>query len=136
MRARGIYAGAVLLTAGALLSACEDEEELEITGPALEEVITAAQSSADADGRIRIGAVSSRYIGGRDEPWVFIDGVRITTELGALGPAGHGDLDPRLIEKITVIKGTKAVELYGPDAWVGVILITTKDTILKREGSG
>ena len=120
MKGRWIYAGAFLLMAGAVLSACEDEEEFEITGPALEEVVAAAQSSPDL---VRID--------GRNEPWVFIDGVR-----QSMGFPGHGDLDPRLIEKITVIKGTKAVESYGPDAWAGVILITTKDTISSQEGSG
>ena len=139
MKARRIYFGAVVLTVGTVLSACEDADQIEITGPALEEVVSAAQSSADADGRIRIGGVSSRYLGGRAEPWVFINGVRVKPgdwELTGAEDVGLTGIKPDDIEKITVIKGRKAVEQYGPDAWAGVILITTKDSIQIREGSG
>ena len=139
MKATGIYFGAVLLTVGIVLSACEDADEIEITGPALEEVLAATQTRPDGSLDIRIGG--SRF-DERMEPLVLIDGVPVQEWWVARGvpypdgPRGHPDLDPRVIEKITVFKGAKAVELYGPDAGGGVVLITLKDSIQRREGSG
>jgi outer membrane cobalamin receptor len=52
------------------------------------------------------------------EPLVYIDGVR-TAE-------GLPNLDPETIERIEVLKGEAAVELYGPEASAGVVQIFSK----------
>jgi len=75
---------------------------------------------------MRIRGPSARFLGG--DPLVFINGVRTSEDQSQLG-----DVDPEDIEKISVIKGSKAVELYGPDAEYGVILITLKDSVSTRE---
>ena len=109
---------------GALLTACEDADQIELTGPALEEALAATSATPDASPGLRITGTPARYLGG--EPLIFIDGVRVPDDKDALG-----DIEATDIEKVTVIRGTKAVSLYGPDAEHGVILITLKDSISK-----
>jgi hypothetical protein len=110
----------IFLGVGVLLTACEDVEEFEITGPALEEVLAAQPAAPDGGSGVRIHG--TRLLGG--EPLIFINGVRMSEEEPELD-----GVDPKNIEKVSVIKGTKAVERYGPDAKHGVILITLKDSI-------
>lgn len=53
--------------------------------------------------------------------------------LGAGGTSNRGiDIDPNIIESVTVLKGTAATALYGSSASRGAILITTKSGL----GSG
>lgn len=124
---KAVVAGlSAILGVGALIAACEDAEEFEITGPALEEVLAATQTTSDGSSGLNIRGTSARIMGG--EPLVFIDGVLISEDRSEFDA-----VDPDDIEKISVIKGIKAVEVYGPDAQYGVILITLKDSVSKRE---
>ena len=52
------------------------------------------------------------------QPIVYVDGVRVD---------GMPDLDPDDIERIEVLKGAAAIELYGEDASNGVVEIFLKD---------
>ena len=52
------------------------------------------------------------------QPIVYVDGVRVE---------GMPDLEPDGIERIEVLKGAAAIELYGEDASNGVVQIFLKD---------
>ncbi len=125
MRARLAVFG-LSLGAGVLLPACEDAEEFEITGPELEGILATQPEAPDATSGVRIHG--TRMMDG--EPLIFLDGVLMSEE-----DPGLDAVDPNDIEKISVIKGTKAVEKYGPEAEYGVILITLKDSIRSWEDS-
>lgn len=58
------------------------------------------------------------------EPIVYIDGIR-TESLEAL--------TPETIDRVEVLKGPKAVELYGSEGENGVIVVTTKTGKKKAE---
>jgi len=53
-----------------------------------------------------------------EQPLIYVDGIRISS--------GLPDLDPSSIERIEVIKGQAAVDLYGDEASAGVIQIFLK----------
>lgn len=57
-------------------------------------------------------------------PIVYVDGIR-TSALE--------DLTPEMIANIDVLKGPKAVELYGSEGENGVIVVTTKEGKKKAE---
>ncbi|MDT0643763.1 SusC/RagA family TonB-linked outer membrane protein [Zunongwangia sp. F363] len=126
-----------------------DDEELNETAPtsifeslsgkiAGANITTPAQPGASSKVIIR-GFTS---ITGSNSPLYIIDGTPInadptgsTGETTAIGSsidrtfdAGNGisDIDPNIIEKITVLKGAAATALYGNRAANGAILITTK----------
>lgn len=80
--------------------------------------------------RIRIRGANSLSLS--NEPIWIIDGVRMTSDMGA-GPGTGGnatsrtnDLNPDEIESIEIVKGPSAATLYGTDAANGVIVVTTK----------
>ena len=94
----------------------------------------AGQSSQPGAGQgILLRGVHS--VQGRNQPLVFIDGVRMMSDAweGANGSmdgnesaTGFAGIDPRDIERIEVIKGASASTLYGTEASAGVIQIFTK----------
>ena len=87
----------------------------------------------------RTGAGTVLNIRGRStlslsqQPLVYIDGVRVSNEVGT-GPRGQGnnvvsrldDIAPEDIESIEIIKGPAAGTLYGTEAANGVVQIITK----------
>ncbi|MGV3709838.1 MAG: TonB-dependent receptor plug domain-containing protein, partial [Gemmatimonas sp.] len=90
-----------------------------------------------AGSRIRIRGQNSLSLS--NEPLVYVDGVRVTsnTTTGSAGQAGNlntnstgpsrfDDLSPDEIESIEIVKGPSAATLYGTEAANGVINITTK----------
>lgn len=54
------------------------------------------------------------------EPLIYMDGELVD-------PSVMEELNPDQIERIEVFKGDAAIEMYGPEAVVGVIQIFTKD---------
>jgi len=54
-----------------------------------------------------------------EQPLIYVDGVRIE---GALS-----DLDPDMIERVEVLKGDAALDVYGPEAASGVVQIYLKE---------
>lgn len=69
----------------------------------------------------------SASLGMRAEPIIYIDGVRVDGDRDA----ALQQLDPDQIDRIEVLKGDAAKELYGDEARNGVIQIVTKT----KEGS-
>ncbi|MES1160280.1 MAG: TonB-dependent receptor plug domain-containing protein, partial [Bacteroidota bacterium] len=80
---------------------------------------------------------------GDNQPLFIVDGVPIdNTEVGAIDATGGGpdntalsqgsgsnraiDIDPNIIETMTILKGAAATALYGSAAARGAIIITTK----------
>jgi TonB-dependent SusC/RagA subfamily outer membrane receptor len=57
------------------------------------------------------------------EPLILLDGVKLD------GEAALRNIDPNIIESITVLKGQQATDLYGEQARNGAVLITTKQNI-------
>lgn len=88
-------------------------------------------ASTGAGQRIRIRGTSSLSLS--NEPIVFIDGMRMTSDnnsasigVGGTNPSRLSDINPEDIESIEVVKGPSASTLYGTDAANGVIVIRTK----------
>jgi TonB-dependent SusC/RagA subfamily outer membrane receptor len=57
-------------------------------------------------------------------PLLFVDGKRTSWE-------GPNDLNPGEIATVEVVKGAKALSLYGEEGRNGVVFITTKKSQLK-----
>jgi TonB-linked SusC/RagA family outer membrane protein len=83
---------------------------------------------------------------GENQPLFIVDGIPIdNTEAGAIDAFGQGptnvslnqgstsnrgiDIDPNIIETMTILKGAAATALYGSAAGRGAIVITTKNGI-------
>jgi TonB-dependent SusC/RagA subfamily outer membrane receptor len=101
-----------------------------LRGRTLGVTVTGSASQPGAGSAITIRGVNSIF--GRNEPLVYIDGVRMwegqyeTGSGNSQGATALGNIDPRDIERIEVIKGAAASTLYGTEASAGVIQIFTK----------
>ena len=90
-----------------------------------------ASGSSVGGTRIRIRGASSPSLA--NEPIVYVDGIRVTTDPQSLSyannqqvPSRFDDINPSEIEFIDVLKGPSASTMYGTEAANGVILIKTK----------
>ncbi len=98
-------------------TACGDVTTL--TGP--DAVAAAEQYQASAEeGELNIGGTPSNA--DRSTPLIFVDGKRA----GESDASVLSDITPADIERIEVVKGCRARELWGEDARNGVIHIYTK----------
>ena len=102
-----------------------------LTGRAAGVQVLPSSGTTGMGSRIRIRGSNSVSLS--NEPIVFVDGVRISGDAGAISfetggdaPSRLNDINPDEIENIEVIKGPSAATLYGTDAANGVIWITTK----------
>ena len=90
-------------------------------------VVTPARERLDEVARARVRRVEVRAPEAM-EPVVYVDGVRVESV---------EDLTPEVIFKIDVLKGPRAVELYGSEGENGVIVVTTRTGKKKAdEGTG
>ena len=102
-----------------------------INGRAPGVVVTGGTGRAGAGTVLNIRGRSTLSLS--QQPLIYIDGVRISNEVGT-GPRGQGnqvvsrldDIAPEDIESIEIIKGPAAGTLYGTEASNGVIQIITK----------
>jgi hypothetical protein len=69
----------------------------------------------------------------RTQPLVYVDGIRVNTDVAAGPPVGYGrsvnvldDFGPEEIESVEIIQGAAAGTLYGSDAASGIIQIITR----------
>ena len=96
-------------------------------------------SSGQAGSSSRIVIRGNTSLTGNNEPLFVVDGIPIDntnnravgedTESALFGGLGGNrgiDIDPNIIENVTVLKGASATALYGSRGAFGVILITTK----------
>ena len=104
-----------------------------LRGRTLGVTVSGQSSQPGAGQRVLLRGVNS--IQGRNEPLVYIDGVRMMSDAwegsngsmdGNESATGLAGIDPRDIERIEVIKGAAASTLYGTEAAAGVIQIFTK----------
>jgi TonB-dependent SusC/RagA subfamily outer membrane receptor len=104
-----------------------------LRGRTLGVTVSGQASQPGAGQRVLLRGVNS--IQGRNEPLVYIDGVRMMSDAwegsngsmnGGESATGLAGIDPRDIERIEVIKGAAASTLYGTEAAAGVIQIFTK----------
>lgn len=91
--------------------------------------ITSASGTPGSSSRIVIRGTTSFF--GDNQALIVVDGVPINNdETGNLtmGPGTNrlADIDPAIIENISVLKGAAATALYGSAGAKGVLMITTK----------
>jgi outer membrane receptor protein involved in Fe transport len=109
------------------------ETLLQASGPGISSFIN--QGQVGASGRLQLRGVTSVSQG--NEPLVYIDGVRLSTQRTPAAAAFDGrntrvsgfswnDIDPANVDRIEVIKGAAATSMYGTEASGGVIQIFTK----------
>jgi TonB-linked SusC/RagA family outer membrane protein len=77
--------------------------------------------SPNAQSQIFIRGISSVHTGQNNEPLFVLDGSPISG-----GATKAAEINPNIIESVTVLKGAAASALYGQEGANGVILITTK----------
>jgi TonB-linked SusC/RagA family outer membrane protein len=79
--------------------------------------ITTVNNGVFEDVKINLRGI--RSLTGNNNPMLLLDGV--PASLGYLS-----SLNPNDLENVTVLKGSSAAAIYGPDARNGVIVVTTK----------
>ena len=106
--------------------------------------ITNSTGMPGSSARIVIRGATSLI--GENQPLFVVDGVPIdNTEAGPIDAFGAGanangtamgstsnrgiDIDPNIIESVTVLKGAAATAIYGSSAATGAVIITTKNGI-------
>ena len=96
-------------------------------------VTIAEQGGVSGSGtNIRIRGVSSPT--GNNDPLIVLDGIPIVSGNTGTGASSRlSDIDPNIIENMTILKGLSATALYGSDGRNGVILITTKGAANKGD---
>jgi outer membrane receptor protein involved in Fe transport len=85
---------------------------------ALQAKVAGVRLDSGAGARIRICNFSGERMAGR--PLFLVDGAVVQHTIA------HG-LDPSQIESVSVLKGPRAVEIYGPEARDGAVIVRTKD---------
>ena len=99
--------------------------------------IISSSGTAGASSRIVIRGATSAT--GDNQALFVVDGVPINNDETATGgAAGAGsnrvvDIDPSIIENITVLKGAAATALYGSAGAKGVVMITTKSGAIDKK---
>jgi TonB-dependent starch-binding outer membrane protein SusC len=113
----------------------EELEEAPITGVAdalfgrVPGIGGQAMGESGAATAITLRGVASLNTALRNEPLIYIDGVRMenrTYSVGGTATNRLSDINPADIERIEVIKGAAAATLFGTEASSGVIQIFTK----------
>ena len=104
-----------------------------LRGRTLGVTVSGSTNQPGAGSRLMLRGVNSVY--GRQEPLVYIDGVRMFSDAwessngslqGAESVTGLAGINPADIERIEIIKGAAASTLYGTEASAGVIQVFTK----------
>ena len=103
----------------AVVMACDTETPTAIDD-ALLDALADPEAAVNADGADNPGGVQIRGTLGT-QPLIFVDGI----ELVEAGRAALSSLNPDDIDRIEVIKGEAAADLYGERAEGGVIQIFT-----------
>lgn len=121
------------VSGGALVDAKENNLVNALAGKVAGVQITNSSGAAGSSSKIVIRGSTS--LTGENGALFIVDGVPIdNTEAGnpdgALSAGGTAnraiDIDPNIIESVTILKGSAASALYGSAAARGVVLITTK----------
>jgi len=94
--------------------------------------ITGSNGAPGSSSKINIRGMSS--LTGNTQPLFIVDGIPFDNSVNASTDAAQGtqysnrafDLDPNVIESITILKGAAASALYGSRATNGVVVVTTK----------
>ena len=119
-----MLAGLALAT---VVIACDAETPTGIDD-ALLDVLANREAATDADGSgnpvSEAMQIRSSTLGDGSLPLIFVDGVEVTSSDGSAHSLDW--LNPDDIERIEVIKGPAAAELFGERAEEGVIQIFTK----------
>lgn len=127
-----------------LVSAKQDNIINGLAGKVSGVQITNSTGMPGSSSRIVIRGATSLV--GENQPLFIVDGIPIdNTEAGAIDALGQGpdnvalnqgstsnrgiDIDPNIIETVTVLKGAAATAIYGSQAARGAIVITTKNGI-------
>lgn len=118
----------------ALVDAKQDNIVNGLSGKVAGVQITNSSGQPGSSAQIVIRGNASLF--GDNTALFVVDGVPIDNgeagnpdgPLGAGGTANRGiDIDPNIVESVTILKGSAATALYGSSASRGVVLITTKN---------
>jgi TonB-linked SusC/RagA family outer membrane protein len=121
------------VTGNTLVEAKQDNVVNALSGRVAGVQVTNSSGMPGSSTRITIRGISS--LNGENQALFVIDGIPMDAEeagnpdnsLFAGGTVSRSnDIDPNIIESITVLKGAAATALYGSSAARGAILITTK----------
>ena len=127
---RGHAALLVAVAVGALVVACDTPVPTELR-EAMEEVMADEGADTETDRTEQFLGWKDFVVGPDDSaPMIIVDGVRIRVLEDvpeSLRSRFTDGLEPDVIERIEVLKGAAARELYGDDAAAGVIQIFTHD---------
>lgn len=130
------------VTGAALVDAKQDNVINALAGKVAGVQITNSSGMPGSSSQVLIRGNSTLF--GDNTALIVVDGVPIDNSelgnpygsLGAGGTANRGsDIDPNIIESISVLKGSAATALYGSAGSRGVVLITTKGG-LGKSGTG
>ena len=94
-------------------------------------------STGGAGSSVQMTIRGTKSLVNDNQPLFVIDGVPVVNSLNNIGGVGSdnrvdygnpiSDLNPEIIESISVLKGPSAAALYGSRAGNGVVIITTKN---------
>lgn len=113
-------ATAVALAGLVIAGACEAPTPSEVVETNAESLVT---PSLEVNSTLRLPGGNLTLGDEKVQPLIYIDGVRMNGDATGM----LNTLSPNDIERIEVIKGPAAAELYGAKAEDGVILITLKE---------
>ena len=127
-----------MLAVGALVAACDAPVPTQVQDALIEAMDEegVARTEAEAEKRAR-ELLHARAYGMDDTPLIYVDGVRVDRLSDMEGSSSLiPTLDPDAIDRIEILKGPAAKELYGEEAANGVIQIFLKTEGADAEGVG
>lgn len=125
------------LAVAALVAACDAPVPTQVQDALIEAMDEEGMARTDAEVERRAEELlRARAYGMDPAPLIYVDGVRINGINDLEGVSSITDLNPDDIDRVEVIKGSAAKELYGDEGANGVIQIFTKTEEADAEGPG
>jgi TonB-dependent SusC/RagA subfamily outer membrane receptor len=128
-----LQAQSVTVNASALSQKSENDVLKTLSGKVAGVNIQSGGGAPGQSTRLNFRGFTSFY--GNSQPLVIVDGIPFDNSVNNMGTGFDGnsvisnrlfDIDPNIIESITVLKGASAAVVYGSGAQNGAIIITTK----------
>jgi TonB-dependent SusC/RagA subfamily outer membrane receptor len=128
-----LQAQSVTVNASALSQKSENDVLKTLSGKVAGVNIQSGGGAPGQSTRLNFRGFTSFY--GTSQPLVIVDGIPFDNSVNNMGTGFDGnsvisnrlfDIDPNIIESITVLKGASAAVVYGSGAQNGAIIITTK----------
>lgn len=136
-----LQAQSVTVNASALSQKSENDVLKTLSGKVAGVNIQSGGGAPGQSTRLNFRGFTSFY--GNSQPLVIVDGIPFDNSVNNMGTGFDGnsvisnrlfDIDPNIIESITVLKGASAAVVYGSGAQNGAIIITTKGQKYSQAG--